>query len=175
MKIRKEKPMTKLPRAVASIFLTIVPLAAAAVAQSDAQKAFSAIKGLSGTWEGADSHGTSLQVTFKESAGGSVVMSEIHAHGEDMVTMFHLDGPNRLMLTHYCGAGNQPRMQASVSPDGKVVTFNFFDATSLASPDASHMTRVVLTLVDANHHTEEWTFAEHGKEDKVLFDLKRKM
>jgi hypothetical protein len=43
-------------------------------------------------------------------AGGSALMSEINGHGEDMISMIHFDGPNRLLLTHYCTAGNQPRM-----------------------------------------------------------------
>ena len=119
---------------------------------------------------------TPLQVSFKVVSGGSAVMSEIHGHGpENMISMFHLDGPNRLLMTHYCGAGNQPRMQASVSPDGKTITFTFVDATNLASPDAGHMQRMVLTMLDDNHHTEEWTFVDHGKEMKELFDLRRKM
>jgi hypothetical protein len=103
-------------------------------------------------------------------------MSEIVGKGsEDMISMFHLDGPHRLLLTHYCGAGSQPRMEASVSPDGKTITFNFLDVTNLASPDAGHMQRMVLTLLDDNHHTEEWTFNDHGKEMKEFFDLRRQM
>jgi len=88
--------------------------------------------------------------------------------------MIHMDGPNRLLLTHYCAMGNQPRMEATVSPDGKTFTFNYVDATNLATPDAGHMQRMILTLLDANHHTEEWVFADHGKEHKVVFDLHRK-
>lgn len=88
-----------------------------------------------------------------------------------MITMFHLDG-DRLLMTHYCGAGNQPRMKAT-SADGKSIAFDFVDATNLASPDAGHMKRMVLTMVDANHHTEEWTFEDHGKEMKELFSLER--
>jgi hypothetical protein len=154
----------------------VILAASAVVAQSDAQKSFDQLKSLAGTWEGKNSLGEPLQVSFKVTSGGSAVMSEIAGHGNDnMITMFHLDGPNKLVLTHYCGAGNQPRMQASASPDGKAITFNFLDATNLASPDAGHMHRVALTVLDANHHTEEWTFADHGKEMKELFDLHRKM
>jgi hypothetical protein len=103
-------------------------------------------------------------------------MSEIIGAGhEDMISMIHLDGPNRLLMTHYCGVGNQPRMAATVSPDGKTYTFSFFDGTNLASPDAGHMQRVVFTINDANHHTEDWTFnAGPGKEMKEFFDLQRK-
>ena len=48
-----------------------------------------------------------------------------------MITMFHMDG-SRLLMTHYRGAGNQPRMTGTLSPDGKSVTFDFLDATNLS-------------------------------------------
>ena len=160
-------------RTAAQILIAVLTLAAAsAVAQTDAQKAFSNIKSLPGTWEG-DTRMGPVQVTFKTTAGGSAVMSEILGK-EDMITMFNLDGPGRLLMTHYCAAGNEPRMEASISPDGKVITFNFVDATNLAAPDTGHMQKMVLTLVDDNHHTEEWTFVDHGKEHKEMFDLHRK-
>jgi hypothetical protein len=167
--------MTKSHRTLSLMFL-VATLATSALAQTDAQKAFAAIKNMPGTWESKAADGHSLEVTFKVVSGGSAVMSEILGHGpENMISMFHLDGPNKLLMTHYCGAGNQPRMQASVSPDGKTITFNFVDATNLESPDAGHMQRMVLTMLDDNHHTEEWTFADHGKEMKESFDLRRKM
>ena len=167
--------MTKQTRI--SVILAALALAAtAAVAQTDAQKAFTAIKNMPSTWEQKMPDGKTLQVNFKVVSGGSAVMSEILGMGkEDMISVFNMDGPNRLLLTHYCSAGNQPRMQASVSPDGKTITFNFVDATNLATPDAGHMQSMVLTLLDENHHTEEWTFNDHGKEMKETFDLRRKM
>lgn len=128
-----------------------------------------------GTWEGKGSEGQPLEVTFKVTSAGSAVMSEIVAPHHDMISMIHMDGPNRLLLTHYCTAGNQPRMQASVSPDGHTLTFNYVDATNLSSPDAGHMQRMVLTILDDNHHSEEWTFVDHGNERKEKFDLHRKM
>ena len=156
--------------------LLIVATVTAAFAQTDAQKAFATIKNMPGMWEGKTPDGHPLQVTFKVVSGGSAVMSEIMRHGpEDMVSMFNLDGPNKLLITHYCGAGNQPRMQATLSPDGKTITFNFIDATNLDGPDAGHMQRMVLTMLDDNHHTETWTFVDHGKEMKELFDLHRQM
>jgi hypothetical protein len=155
------------------LIVAILALAASSVAQTDAEKAFTALKNMPGTWEGNTEMGP-VQVVFKTTGQGSAVMSEILGH-EDMVSMFHMDGPNRLLLTHYCAVGNQPRMLASVSADGKIITFNFVDATNLSSPDAGHMQKMVLTLVDDNHHTEEWTFSDHGKEHKAVFDLRRKM
>ncbi len=159
----------------ASFLLAVIAISATAFAQTEAQKAFNLIKSLPGTWEGKGSDGHPLQVTFKVTGGGSAVLSEILVPKEDMISMFHLDGPNRLLLTHYCAVGNQPRMQASVSPDGKVITFNYFDATNLASPDAGHMQKMILTVLDENHHTEEWVLVDHGKEHKQLFDLHRNL
>jgi hypothetical protein len=148
--------------------------ATAAFAQSAAQKSFDQLKSLTGSWEGKTTQGKPVQVSFRDTAGGSALMSEIHAMDhDDMITMFHLDGANRLLMTHYCSAGNQPRMTATASPDDKTITFDFLDATNLATPDAGHMQRVVFTVIDANHHTEAWTFAAPGKEMKQFFDLKR--
>jgi hypothetical protein len=155
--------------------LSVMLLAAAPLllAQSGARKSFDQLKSLEGSWEGKNSEDHARSVTFRDTAGGSAVISEIHGHGADeMVSMIHLDG-NRLMLTHYCSAGNQPRMTASTSADGKVITFEYLDATNLAAPDAGHMQRVAFTIVDAKHHTEEWTFNNHGKEMKEFFDLHR--
>jgi hypothetical protein len=165
--------MTKQIR-ISLILATLALAATTALAQTDAQKAFTAIKNMPGTWEQKMPNGGALQVTFKVISGGSAVVSEIVGK-EDMISLFHMDGPNRLLLTHYCSAGNQPRMQASVSPDGKTLTFNFVDATNLATPDAGRMQSMVLTLLDENHHTEEWNFDDHGKETKRIFDLRRKM
>jgi hypothetical protein len=163
---------TKLIRILA-VILCALWLAAAALAQSDAQRGFSTLKSMPGSWAGKTPDGHSVEVNFKVTANGSAVMSEILGH-EDMISMFHLDGPEKLLMTHYCGAGNQPRMQANVSPDGKTLTFKFVDATNLDTPDAGHMDRLVLTLLDNDHHTEEWTFVNHGKEMKEIFDLHRK-
>jgi hypothetical protein len=146
----------------------------AVVAQSDAQKSFDLLKSLAGSWEGKNSMGQSVEVSYRMTAGGSALMSEIVGHGETMISMINFDGPNRLLLTHYCAVGNQPRMQASASPDGKTITFNFLDATNLDSPQSGHMDHVVIALLGPDHHTEEWNFIDHGKETKEFFDLTRK-
>ena len=162
--------MTKSTRTAAVLFVALA--ATAALAQSDAQKSFNQLKALTGSWEGKTADGKPLQVSFRETAGGSALLSEIEGdHG--MVSMIHMDG-DKLLMTHYCAAGNQPRMQASVSPDGKTITFTFFDGTNIAA-DAGHMQSMVLTVLDANHHTEDWTFATQGKEMKRFFDLRRKL
>jgi hypothetical protein len=153
--------------------LVVVICATVALAESGARTTFDALKALEGTWEGKNSQGQPLKVTFRETAGGSALMSEILGGGhENMVSMIHMDR-DRLLMTHYCGAGNQPRMKATLGPDGKSVAFDFVDATNLSSLDAGHMQHVLFAMPDADHHTEEWTFLDHGKEMKELFTLQR--
>jgi hypothetical protein len=159
----------KIATAVAS--LIIILSASFVSAGSDARKTFDQLKGLEGNWAGTNSQGQPLQVTFRLTAGGSALMSEIMGKGpENMITMFHMDG-DRLLMTHYCGAGNQPRMKV-IRSDAKSVSFEFMDGTNIG-PGDGHMQRVTITLPDADHHTEEWVFLDHGKEHQEVFTLAR--
>jgi hypothetical protein len=169
-KIHKRKIAMKIARIALSLLL--LATATAAFSQTPAQKSFDELKSLTGLWEGTNAQGKPLQVSFRETAGGTALMSELRRR-TSMTSMIYLDGANRLLITHYCNAGNQPRMQASVSPDGKTITFDYFDITNVASPEDDHIVRIVFTILDANHHTEEWTSADHGSETKELFDLHR--
>src|SRR5450755_920602 len=157
--------------AAVAVISVIVVSASLVMAQSDAHKSFDMLKGMEGNRAGKNSQGQPLQVTFRLTAGGSALMSEIHGHGpENMITMFHMDG-DRLLMTHYCGAGNQPRMKV-ISSDAKSVSFEFFDGTNIG-PGAGHMQHATFSQPDSDHHTEEWTFLDHGKEMKELFTLER--
>ena len=157
--------------AVSIATLMVVFSASLVMAESDAHKSFDLLKGMEGNWTGKNQQGQPLQVTFRLTAGGSALMSEIHGHGaENMVTMFHMDG-DRLLMTHYCGAGNQPRMKV-ISSDAKSVSFEFFDGTNIG-PGAGHMQHATFSQPDSDHHTEEWVFLDHGKEMKELFTLER--
>lgn len=159
-------------RARIAVSLAILLFTTAVFAQ-DAKKSFESLKSLAGSWQGKSPQGKPFQVSYRVTSGGSAVMSEIQGQEEDMVTMFHMDG-DRLLMTHYCGAGNQPRMKASTSPDGKTITFDFIDATNLASPSAGHMHKMVLTMIDGDHHAEDWYFVQDGKEMRERFELERK-
>jgi hypothetical protein len=150
------------------LILSAVP----AFAQSDAKATFEHLKALNGTWEGKANSDRSVKIVFRPTSGGSALLSEILG-AEDMITMFHLDN-DRVLMTHYCGVGNQPRMQATMASDGKTITFNFIDGTNMSSPKAGHMDHLVITIADADHHTEDWTFVqEDGKQMKEHFELAR--
>ncbi len=140
-------------------------------AASDARHSFDQLTALEGNWAGKGSEGQEVKVSFRMTAGGSTLMNEIHGQGpENMITMIHMDG-DRLLLTHYCGAGNQPRMKM-IASDAKSITFEFIDGSNI-SPGAGHMQRVTFSQPDANHHIEEWVFLDKGKEQKEIFTLER--
>jgi len=88
-----------------------------------------------------------------------------------MVTVYHPDGDS-IMMTHYCAAGNQPRMRAQGS-QGNTIAFQFVDAANLKGATDGHMQRLVIKFVDKDHVTEEWTWKADGKETSSVFHLQR--
>ena len=148
---------------------------------SDAQKSFDKLKNLAGSWEATlkttpptpEADGKHAQVILRVTSMGNALMHEMKMEGrqDDPITMLYLDG-DRLLLTHYCDAGNRPRMVAKTSPEGKTVEFEFVDVAG--STQYGHMHHAIFTVIDANHHTEDWTFMVPG--DKMVqahFDLTR--
>ncbi len=150
-------------------------------APSEAQKSFEALKTLAGSWEGTltpvpavkDFSGAPVKVMIRVTSRGNALMHEMTITGipDDPITMLYLDS-ERVMLTHYCDAGNRPRMAGKISPDGKTVAFEVLDVSG--STQRGHMADAVFTIVDADHHLEEWKFNyPGGKRMTGRFDLQR--
>jgi hypothetical protein len=155
--------------------LAVVALATNAVlAQSKAAPGFEKLKSLVGEWQGTSPEGP-VTVTYQLVSGGHSVMETI-APGTDknMVTVYHLNG-DKLMMTHYCAVGNQPRMSATV-PAGEVknLNFTFVDATNMAKPADAHMHSLAVTFQDKDHITQVWTYRQDGKDMPMTFNLERK-
>ncbi|MFL6211759.1 MAG: hypothetical protein ACJ74W_23130 [Pyrinomonadaceae bacterium] len=138
---------------------------AVASAQSDAQKAFEIMKTLAGSWEGSII-GLSTHITIRVTSSGNAILHEATGPGrpDNPITMFYVDG-ERLLLTHYCDAGNRPRMVGKISPDGKTVEFDFLDISG--STQRGMMNQMVFTMIDANHHSEAATYILPGNKPMV--------
>ncbi len=157
--------------AVLLILLVSACFAVAAEKPTPAATAFEKMKTLAGNWE-ATFEGKPSAMSMQVISAGSALMQ--NDNKEDMVTVYHLDG-ERLMMTHYCAAKNQPRLVAEISPDGKTLSFHFLDITNLANPNAVHIRHMVLTFEDANHFSEQWTGREGGKDgEAITFRFTRK-
>lgn len=129
----------------------------------NAALAFEQLKTLVGSWQAETSKGKA-SATYQLLAGGTALLERVKMSGEDeMLTVYYLDG-DRLLLTHYCHAGNQPRMQAgSFDPKTKRIDFQFIDATNLPNSDAGHMHQVVIGFRGPSEVAEDWTFYKDGK------------
>jgi hypothetical protein len=153
--------------------LTLLLASTALMAQSSAQKALDRFKSMVGTWQGKSPSGGTSEVTYRLTAGGTAVMADMHMAGEDMVSMYYVNGDD-LLMTHFCPTNNQPRMKAVISLDLNTVSFDFMDATNLAGPNTGHMHRAVFLFSDAEHYTEEWTWKQEGKDTKMHFEMQRR-
>jgi hypothetical protein len=192
---KKRKGETEMKSRIALSVVFVLMAAAAFAADtaptsvpSDAQKSFAKIKSLAGTWEGSvttipkmEEMGdmTRMRVSLRVTSRGNALVHEMKGAGDGddptkydhPVTMFYLDN-DRLLLTHYCDAGNRPRMAARTSADGKTVEFDFVDVAG--STQFGHMEHAVFTIIDENHHAEDWTYLMPG--DKPMhahMDLQR--
>jgi hypothetical protein len=117
--------------------------------------------------------GKFAQFSLRVTSLGNAIVHELSVSGrpDHPVTMFYLDG-DRLLLTHYCDAGNRPRMVGKVSPDGKTLEFDFLDLSG--GNKYGHMHHAVFSFIDANHHIEDWTWMGPGeKPTRAHFDLQR--
>jgi len=152
------------------------------VQKSEVQKSFEALKSLAGSWEGPitvnplmpgmnEQPIKPMRVTMRVTSRGNAIVHEFQEANTPLdpsrydhpVTMLYVDA-GQLNLVHYCDAGNRPHMTGKVSPDGKTVEFDFADLSG--GNQHGHMHHAVFTFIDADHHTEEWTYMMPG--DKPL-------
>jgi hypothetical protein len=178
-----------------ALFVLLMSLSTAAFAQSDAQPSsaapapteaegsFATLKALAGEWEGVvdiaemPEMKPRMHVSIRVTSRGNVVVHEFQEAGtlldptqfDHPVTMFYVD-EDQLNLVHYCDAGNRPRMIGTRSEDGK--TFDF-ELVEIGGDPTYHMHHIVFNVIDADHHTEEFTFMMGDKPMHARFDLRR--
>jgi hypothetical protein len=155
-------------------------------APSEAQKSFDAMKTFAGEWDGPvtvpeapDMNGGKLHLSLRVTSRGHAIVHELQEANTPLdatkydhpVTMLYVEG-DQLNLIHYCDAGNRPRMTGKMSPDGKTIEFGLVDVSG--GTNHGHMHHAVFTYIDANHHTEDWTYVMPGdKPVHAHFDLQR--
>ena len=84
-------------------------------------------------------------------------------------TVIHPD-LDRLMATHYCARGNQPRLVAT-EKRGNRIEFRFLDITNLASAAEPHMVRMAFVHVDDTHIRKEEVYRVDGREEATTMSL----
>ncbi|HUO86055.1 MAG TPA: hypothetical protein VM617_01585 [Thermoanaerobaculia bacterium] len=132
------------------------------------EAAFERFRALEGEWRARSTMGWTSRSEFRLLGRGTVVLAiasfDDAPRERDMASAFHRDG-GRLLLTHYCEAGNQPRLVATrIAADGREVEFEFLDGTGMSSRDAGHMDRAVFRFLDDGSFTSRWTWFQGGEE-----------
>lgn len=162
-------------RATAIPGLLILILAAARLGAAGATNAsWDAMKSLVGDWTGT-ADGQPVSVSYELFSNGSALMETLESgHAETMITMYTPDGAS-ILATHYCSAGNQPRMRADASKAGRSLDFQFVDVSNVKGSTGEVMQRLVVTFVDANHFEQQWTSkGKDGKEQTSVFRYTRR-
>ena len=133
---------------------------------------------LEGEWTLLDENGTDTGVVgavFKPTANGSA-LSEVMMPGGDheMLNVYHTDG-DRVLMTHYCAAGNQPRLEIVPAGDDRL-ELRFDSITNLAHEGANHMHQADFQLRGPDRLTTYWYSMKDGKlsEEATVIDLARK-
>lgn len=141
--------------------------------------AFERLKSLVGDWRVAnpqdENQKSQTALSYRLIAGGNVVIeTDFPGTNKEMVTVYYRDG-DRLVLTHYCGCGNHPRMKARAGDNPKELIFDFEAGANFDPAKDMHMHDCVYRFGDANQFHTEWQLYVGGKPAaKHSFDLVRK-
>jgi hypothetical protein len=145
----------------------------------DADSAFHFLKTLTGTWErsgsGHDHGGKSHLNTFRVSSGGSSVIETIFpGENDEMVTVYHMNGPD-LLLTHYCALQNAPVMKFVKSDKPGEIKFAFDGGTNFDPKSDMHVHEGAYRIKNTNLIEEDFVVYSDGKANsKINSLLKRK-
>jgi hypothetical protein len=131
-----------------------------------AKAAFDALKALNGDWAGTvgTRAGGPGKVSFRVTSAGSAVFErQFPDQPHEMTSVYHLDGED-LVLTHYCAAGNQPRMRLNRGKSSaKELVFEFAGGTNLDPGKDGHVHAGRIRILEGNRFEAEWYFHADGK------------
>lgn len=161
---------------LAALFLALIPTAAMAIPDGAAKQAFDKMKTLVGKWEGTMGDGAQAMpatVEYKLTGGGSALVETLGPGSPyEMVSVYHMDGDS-LVMTHYCGAGNQPFMKFKPGKDANTLFFDFVSGMNM-KPGDMHMHSVTFTFAGPGRVVSTWQSYSGGKPgEKAKFDFRR--
>jgi hypothetical protein len=122
---------------------------------------FNSLKSLVGDWQGRDGDRV-VSVNYRLTANDSALVETwTMSPTRESITIYTLDG-ERLIATHYCPQGNQPRLRLRrQDADGKL-QFQFLDGTGLQDKTASHQHAMWIKIDSADSFTRSETYIQNG-------------
>ncbi len=137
-------------------------LATSAATQLRAPAVFEQLKSLAGEWKGTTAKGRQLSVSYRLTAGGTVLVETwTLGSGRESMTVYHLDRDD-LVATHYCPIGNQPTLRLKLPAAPTRFDFAFSSATNLPDPKAAHQDSFTVELLGPHRFTRSETYVEAG-------------
>jgi len=164
------------PRVTVSRPALLLCLLAMPAAAADSARPWDRLKSLVGTWQRSDAStpaGKAFRIRYRLISADTALVEEFGDPARQPTqTVFHLDG-GRVLATHYCAQGNQPRLRLRAASSPDVLVFDFLDATNLRSAADSHLVRLTLRWRDADHLVREEVYAASGREEVGTLLLER--
>lgn len=175
----------KTMRLITGIALGLMFLGGAALAEDKAESnepltaaaGFERMLALEGVWEGESNtvpagqskdEGTKSKTTvIYESIANdtSVIATYAKDTPMEMVSMYHMDGPEALVHTHYCAVGNQPSMRFVPSENPNEIVMKFSGGTNMDVEKDGHVHDATIRFLDdgtIETETVIWTGGKHS-------------
>lgn len=143
---------------------------------SPAAASFEKLKALAGEWvEIEGERKGELSATYRVSSAGTSVVETLFPGSDHEMTSVYVREGDAILLTHYCAAGNQPRMRAARASGDKLV-FAFDGGTNLDPAEDGHMHDGSIEFVSADEILAVWQGWAEGKpsDHSPRFHLARK-
>ncbi|HEY4121982.1 MAG TPA: hypothetical protein VGM56_29145 [Byssovorax sp.] len=146
------------------------PAAPADVARADA--AFAALTALVGEWDAPTGRGGTVHASYRLVSRGTALVETWRTPSSETLTIFHRDG-GRLVATHYCAQGNQPRLELAPRTSDGAFEFTFVDATNLASARDAHLVRLRLQPYGPSRFDKTEVYEANGQRDATTLAFTR--
>jgi hypothetical protein len=154
------------------VLVAAAPSRIVAAEQPPADAAFDRLKSLAGTWETVDKETRRPGVATYTLTGGGKVLIELMG---GMATAYHLD-KGTLVLTHFCGAGNQPRMRVkTIENDGRHFVFEMYDITNHPNPDSYYSSALDVRFIEDGTVELAYRGMTAGRESSQTFPLVKRL
>jgi hypothetical protein len=164
-------------RTAACITAFIWAGAAAAAPDDESARMLERIAALAGDWSGTfqwsggRNASGALDARYEVTGNGSAVVEHLLMGGKPFMTsVYHLDGAE-LRMTHFCAAGNQPRLRAGdVNAAEGRADFQWIDITNVGPKNGGHVEEFSIRI--AGEDELELVFVFEGAGPRAVETIK---
>ena len=139
--------------------------------------AFEKLKDMSGKWKIANNPGKlppGAEIHYRVIGGGSTVVETLFpGTPKEMLSVYHRDG-EKLVMTHYCALGNQPRFEGHVDKKTGNLHFTCVGGCNVNRKKGMHVHSGSYRFINADRVLSHWEFCSDGKTSGAVdLELKR--